>query len=202
MAKMSEMGLVDQKEYSEIAEQGVGGGLWAPGIHDVVVEAAYIRKTEKGAKMLELELHDAEGNKLFYSTCTHSGDLKGNKPTFGIHNMKHFLDAVKDPDPDMAVVTIKRRNEDTEVMAFTALQGKKLKIGVIELETDYNGGTVKNDIKGFLDAQGKNAKGEEIADDMAAKIDEKPRKVEKGAQAKPQTAEEKAAMSSSGWGSK
>ena len=202
MAKLSESGIVDQATYSEIAEQGVGGGIWTPGIYDVVVESAYIRKTDSGAKMLELELHDSDGAKLFYSTCTHAGDLKGNKETFGIHNMKHFLDATGDSDPEVAEVNVKRRNENIDVLAFTKLQGRRLKIGVIELETDYNGGTVKNDIKAFMTIEGMNAKGENIADEVAAKIDEKPRKVEKSRSAAPQSNADKEAMASSGWGSK
>ncbi len=201
MAKFSEVGVVNQETYNEVPEQGLGGGLWTPGVYDVAVEAAYLRKTDSGAKMLELQFVDADGNKLYYSTCTHSGDAKGNKETFGIHNLKHFLQAIHDEDPDVVEGPVKHKDADINALNFK-VQGKKLKVGVIELETDYNGGTVKNDIKAFLDSEGKNSKGEYLADDLATKIDEKPRKVEKPRNAAPAASPaDTAAMASSGWGS-
>ncbi len=201
MAKFSEVGVVNAETYNDIEEQKTGGGLWAPGVYDVAVEAAYLRKTDSGAKMLELQFVNADGDKLFYSTCTHAGDAKGNKETFGIHNLKHFLQAIHDEDPDVVEGPVKHKNEEIQALGFN-VAGKRLKIGVIELETDYNGGTVKNDIKAFLDTEGKNAKGEVLADELATKIDEKPRKKEKskGGSAPAASGQDQAAMASSGWG--
>lgn len=201
MAKLSETGVVNAETYAEIKEETTGGSLWAPAVYDVVVEAAYLRKTDKGAKMLELAFANADGDKLFYSTCTHSGDLKGNKETFGIHNLKHFLQAIHDEDPDVVEGPIKHKGDEIQALGFQVV-GKKLKIGVIELETDYNGGTVKNDIKAFLDSAGKNSKGEDLADELAAKIDEKPRKVEKPKAGTAPAGQpgDTAAMANSGWG--
>lgn len=201
MAKFSEVGVVNAETYNDVPEQGVGGGLWEPGVYDVAVENAYLRKTDSGAKMLELQFVNAEGDKLYYSTCTHAGDAKQNKETFGIHNLKHFLQAIHDEDPEVVEGPVKHKDSEITALNFK-VQGKKLKIGVTHLETDYNGGTIKHDIKAFLDTAGKNSKGEDLADELAAKIADKPIRKEKSRQGNAPAASgaDNAAMASSGWG--
>jgi hypothetical protein len=197
---------IDEKDYNEIPEQTAGGNLWEPGVYDVIVDKAYIRKTESGAKMLEVDLLGEDGSKMHYSTCTHAGDLKKNKETFGIHAMKHFLEAIGTPNPDVSVATVKHKDANIEALAMTNVQGKKLKVGVIEVEGEFNGNQyVKNSISAFMDKNGKNSKGSEIAEDVAARILRNPRKIEKSkaqkdAAAAMTTNDDKKALAGSGWG--
>jgi len=206
---LDQMG-IDKKEFEQIATEKVGTLLDSK-VYDVAVDAAFIRKTDSGAKMLELSFKLEDGRAFKWSTCTQSGDEKGNKATYtdkntgkerdlpGIISLRHFLDAIEVQNPDASVGQVKFGDNTIEALCMTNVQGKKLKLGINQFEDDYDGGIVlKNDIKNFMTIAGNNGKGEPLEEKVIASLTRNPIKRLKktAAQAAPQdTGDVKAA----GW---
>ena len=60
-------------------------------------------------------------------------------------------------------------------MLNIAVQGKKLKLGVNQFESEYNGSVnVKNDIIAFMDTDGNNRAGELIEDKISNRLKNNP----------------------------
>ncbi len=69
---LDQMGL-DKKDFNEIKEQTAGGSIFDSGVYEVAVDTAFIRKTDSGAKMLEITFIAAGDKPFRWSTCTQSG---------------------------------------------------------------------------------------------------------------------------------
>ncbi len=105
---------INKEDFAEIKEEEVReGGTREAGVYDAAVDKAYIRKTDSGANMLEIDFLFADESTFHYSTCVASGDEKGNKSTYtskqgkeialpGVTAMRHFLDAIDVADPAAA----------------------------------------------------------------------------------------------------
>ncbi len=154
------------------------GYLWESGLYDVTVDKAYIRKTDSGANMFELDLIGEKGKKFHYATAILSGDQKGNKSTYtnkngkevplpGVSSMVQFLIAIgKDPKQTEAQEgQVVHRDQKITALCFNGLQGLKLKVGIFQYESEYQGEvSVRNDIKYFLSSEGKNAEGNDLTE--------------------------------------
>ncbi len=67
---------VTQETVAEAGSQSISAGVAAPGVYDAIVDQAYIRKTDSGAKMFEIDMtinEDGKDRKFHYTTCTHAG---------------------------------------------------------------------------------------------------------------------------------
>jgi hypothetical protein len=186
MNLLSELG-INKEEYAEAVEQEKDF-LIAPGVHTAEINKVYIRKTDLGAKMLEVEFY--VGCKLLsYSNCVASGDEKGNKTTYtdktsgkevalpGVTSMKSFLEAAgsKDGNAEAEVGAIKHRDQNIQALIIKGLSGTSMKIAVQNYENEWNDEiSERNDIIGFMDLDGKNAKGEEKEEGYAKRIAKKP----------------------------
>ena len=187
MAGLLEQMDVNPEDFNNIKEQTAGGSVLDSGVYPMIINTAFIRKTGTGAKMLELEFQTEDGQDFKWSTCTQSGDEKGNKATYtdkrsgkerdlpGVVSLKHFLDAIGEKNPDAVIGEVKFGDETIEALCLTGVQGKKLKLGIKQYENEYNGAIgIKNDIDSFMDVNGKNRTGEEIEEKVAARLARNP----------------------------
>ena len=191
-----------------------GGSTREAGLYTVAVDKAYIRKTDSGANMLEVDFKMEDGSDFHYSTCVLSGDAKGNKSTYttkqgkeralpGVDSMTKFLTAIDSISAGAAEGEVEHFGTKMKVLAFSGLQGKKLQIGINQYENFYNGEvSVRNDVKYWLDEAGKNSAGEELSEKVKESLEKFPLKKLK---AMPQAASTGAttggseAVKSSGW---
>ena len=167
-------------------EEVYEGGTRDAGLYTVAVDKVYIRKTDSGANMLEADFKLEDGSDFHYSTCVLSGDEKGNKSTYttkqgkeralpGVESMTKFLTAIDSIKAPAVKGEVEHFGTKIEALCFTGLQGKKLQIGVNQYENFYNGETsVRNDVKYWLDADGKNSAGEDIADKVKESLEKHP----------------------------
>lgn len=186
---LEQLGL-SKEEMEAIPESDVQIYTKDPGVYDVTIDKAFIRKTDSGAKMLELEFKLADGSDFSWSTCINSGDQKGNKsywvvtenhseavrkrnpvgtkiPLPGVVDFRQFLDAIHTPDPGAVEGDVMFKDNKISATCLTGVQGLKLKIGLNQYENEWNGNvSVKNDIKYWMDIEGKNAKGKEIEESV------------------------------------
>lgn len=171
------------------------------GVHDCIIDMAYIRKTDSGAEMFELKATSGE-DKINWSTCTKSGDAKGNKTTWtvedshsdftkkkygvgtevplpGFAEIEQLMNAVgttsSEQAPEVAQIEHGRDATVIDAKVFKTLSGLKLKICTQQFEELYNGNVnVKSEVKMFLDEQGNNSEGKEMAVAFTAKVARKP----------------------------
>ncbi len=180
---------IDKKEFAEIKEEEVReGGTRDAGVYDAAVKQAYIRKTDSGANMLEIDFLFADESTFHYSTCVQSGDEKGNKTTYtskqgkeialpGVTAMRHFLDAIKVDDPQAAQGDVEHFGDKISALCVGGIQGKKLKLGINQYENFYNGETsVRNDVRYWLTTEGENKAGDGILDKVTAALEKNPLK--------------------------
>lgn len=180
---------IDKDEFKGIKEEEVReGGTRDSGVYDAAVDKAYIRKTDSGANMLEIDFIFADESTFHWSTCVLSGDEKGNKSTYtskqgkevalpGVQSMRHFLDAIDEEDPAVAEGDVEHFGDKIKALCLTGLQGKKLKLGVNQFENFYNGETsVRNDIKYWMNSNGENKAGDGILDKVTASLEKNPLK--------------------------
>ena len=223
------MGLLDEigisaEDFAAIEAQKAGGTLLDSGVYEMAIDQAYIRKTDSGAKMLELKFKTENGTDFRWSTCTQSGDEKGNKATWtvredhaestkkrygvgtevnlpGVEEMKRFLDALGDNNPAVAVGEVKHGEDTIEALCFTEVQGKKIKLGINQEESLYDGNVnVRNNIDSFMTVDGKNGKGEDIEEKIKKKLARNPLKALKGtATAKTNTNQTGENLAKKGW---
>lgn len=70
---LSQLG-IDKSEFDSIKEEEVReGGTRESGVYDAAVDKAYIRKTDSGANMLEIDFIFADESTFHWSTCVLSG---------------------------------------------------------------------------------------------------------------------------------
>ena len=187
MAGLLEQMDLSPEDFAGIKEQTAGGNLLDSAIYEVAVESAFIRKTDSGAKMLELLFITDKGMPFKWSTCTQSGDEKGNKSTYtdkrsgkerdlpGVISLKHFLDAIGEKNPAAAPGEVIFGDKTITALCLTSVQGKKLKLGINQFESEYNGSiNVKNDVIAFMDTDGNNRAGELIEDKVSNKLKNNP----------------------------
>lgn len=226
MGKLFDQMDIDKEEIEKIEEESVPEGSLKPaGVYDAVVDMAYIRKTPNGASMLEVVFVLKDDSKYYFSTAVKSGDEKGNKSTWtvteahsdrvkkqygvgtevqlpGVVEMKHFLDAIHEADPDAVEGDVKHKDETIKALCLTSVQGKKCKLGIRQEESLYNGDVMtRNKVQYWMDAEGKNNKGEVLLEKAEKWLEKNPIKRLKnqpaataattGSQASPDT--------SSGW---
>ena len=189
---LEELGISQEVVQSVEPEDVYEGKTIPSGLYDAVVDKAYIRKTDSGAKMLEIdfELVAENGSKrpFHYSTAIASGDQKGNKTTYtskqgkelplpGVISLTKFLQAINSVDAQAQKGEVEHNGTKMEVLAFKGLQGKKLKLGINQYENFYNGEvSIRNDVKYWLDAEGKNSEGKDITDKVKESLEKFPLK--------------------------
>lgn len=187
MAGLLEQMDLNPEDFNAIKEQTAGGNVLDSGVYELAVAEAFIRKTDSGAKMLELKFIGKDDLSFNWSTCTQSGDAKGNKPTYtdqrsgkerdlpGVISLKHFLDAIGEQNPAAAPGEVKFGDKTITALCLTSVQGKKLKLGINQYENEYNGSiNIKNDIIAFMDTDGNNRAGELIEDKISNKLKNNP----------------------------
>lgn len=221
MASMLEQLGVTQEQVQEVEPESVYEGKTIPaGLYDAKIDKAFVRKTDKGANMLEVDFIvevDGKPTTFHYSNCVLSGDEKGNKTTYtdkktgkeislpGVQAMTKFLTAIDALDASAQKGQVDWKDNKIEVLAFKGLQGKKLKLGIIQEESLYNGNvTVKNDVKYWLDAEGKNSEGKDLSEKAKESIQKNPIKKLKSTDTSTATptagaGTEAAAAAASGW---
>ena len=169
-----ELGLDAKEVQADAGTQGIGS-LPPAGVYDATVKQAYVRKTESGAKMFAMLFDLGDKGEFFYETCTHAGDAKGNKATFGVHTMTHFLQACKLDNPAVVVGPIKHKQETIEALGIPEAAGKRIKIGLKHEENEYQGSVnLRGLISAFLTDEGKNSEGEDLAEKLAKNIEANP----------------------------
>lgn len=187
MAGLLEQMDLNPEDFNDIKEQTAGGNVLDSGVYSMAINEAFIRKTDSGAKMLELSFVSDKGEDFKWSTCTQSGDAKGNKSTYtdknsgkerdlpGVISLKHFLDAIGEKNPVANPGEVKFGDKTITALCLTEVQGKKLKLGINQFENEYNGSVnVKNDIIAFMDTDGNNRAGELIEDKISNKLKNNP----------------------------
>jgi len=174
------------KEAGEVEAQKIStGGPIDPGVYEARVERAYIRKSDSGARMVEIDFmvkvpNADEPRKFHNSICITAGDAKGNKPTFGVHDFKHFLQAIGDTEPETKEVTVDHFGTNTSALAMPKLSGKTLLLGLIHEENDYNNQiTIRNAVRAYLDKSGKNSDGDDLKEKLEESIEKAPLKKSK-----------------------
>jgi len=181
--------------------------LAAPGVYDAQVKQAYIRKTDSGAKMfcmlLQLSKEKEDKGELFWETCTHAGDAKGNKATFGVNTMTYFFQACGLNNPSVAMGPIKHKQETIEAMGVPEAAGKIIKIGLKHEENLYEGSvSLRPLITAFLTDKGLNSKGEDLLEKLTKALETNPVKKLKVAANTPSATNQAsagAAAAASGW---
>jgi hypothetical protein len=176
---------IENEVYEEIGVEEISS--YVPiqsGAYIVTIEQCYLRKTDSGAVMLELETELEDKRKLSWSTCVVSGDEKGNKSTYtnkngkqqalpGVSSTKHLFEAVgmdmKKEEPTVAKII--RGDKTIDAKVFKQLTGKKFIACVQQYENLYNNEvSLKLDILNFLDVNGKNSTGESQVEKFNEKI--------------------------------
>ena len=167
-------------------EEVYEGGTRDAGLYVVAVDKVYIRKTDSGANMLEADFKLEDGSDFHYSTCVLSGDEKGNKSTYttkqgkeralpGVESLTKFLTAIDSLKAPAVKGEVEHFGTKIEALCFTGVQGKKLQIGINQYENFYNGETsVRNDVKYWLDASGKNSAGEDLIEKVTESLTKNP----------------------------
>ena len=185
---LEQLGISQETVESVKPEEVYEGKTIPSALYTVAVDKAYIRKTDSGAKMLEVDFIMEDGEPFHYSTCVLSGDEKGNKSTYttkqgkevalpGVTSMTKFLTAIDSLNASASVGTVKHKDENIEALCFSGLQGKKLQIGINQEESFYQGDVLlKNDVKYWLDAEGKNASGEDLTEKVKESLEKHPLK--------------------------
>jgi len=174
--------VLDQVEPEEVYE----GSTRPAGLYTVAVDKAYIRKTDSGANMLEIDFKMDDGSDFHYATCVLSGDEKGNKSTYttkqgkeralpGVESLTKFLAAIDSLKAPAVKGDVEHRGTKIEALCFSGLQGKKLQIGINQEENFYQGDIlVKNDVKYWLDEAGKNSAGEDLTTKVEESLEKHP----------------------------
>lgn len=161
-----------------------------PGIYEAVVNRAYIRKTDSGAEMAEIELQLDDDKKLFYSTCVRS---RAGKTTYTSKDGKEIaLPGVNEILSIFKIATGEKRikvekgmeevkDKPVEVLRMPSLNGKKFKIGVRNEQYVYNGEVkTKPTVIQWMDLEGRNEKGEPVESSTASFIERNPVKKPRG----------------------
>ena len=190
MAKLFEQLNVSQEQVDAVEADSVSEGLLIPaGVTPVEIDKMFIRKTDKGAQMLEVDFKvKVEGkDEIFHwATCTQSGDEKGNKTTYttktgkevnlpGVDQMTNLLAAAGVPSPNAEAGKVQFKDKEIDALCVLGVQGKKLKLGVTQYENFYNGNvSLRNDVRWFMNTAGKNKDGEEIQEKVAERIAKNP----------------------------
>ncbi len=211
---LSSLGIVEEEFVNIEAESVHEGGTRDSGVYDAAVKQAYIRRTDSGASMLEVDFTMVDESNFHYSTCVKSGDEKGNKTTYtskqgkevalpGVSAMRHFLDAIGVVNPGAVEGEVEHFGNKISALCITDIQGKKLKLGVNQYENFYNGETsVRNDVKYWMNANGENGTGDGILDKVTAALEKNPlRKLKAAPAAAPATGgtANAAPTANSGW---
>ena len=187
------------------------------GVYPVVIDSAYIRKTDSGAEMFELKMKTKDEVACSWSTCVRSGDNKGNATTWTVtENHSDFTkkkygvgtkvplpgyqelaqlfaafgSTMKEHQPELG--KIQHKDDVIDAKIFKDLTGKKFQICVQQYEEEYNGEiSVKLDYQMFLDLEGNNSEGQNMEEKFVQKITKVPLrklKVQPQAQAQAQQA--------------
>lgn len=222
MANAFETLKLDKKVQEELAkeikpEQVYEGKTLPAGLYPAVVDKAYIKESQSGAKGLvvdfNVQMPDGEVKPYSYIAWVASGDEKGNKSTYtdkktgkerplpGYTAMVKFLRAIDSEDAQVQEATLPGKDgAPMTVQAFQGLQGKKLMIGIRQEENLYEGNiTIRNDIQYWLNEDGKNEEGEDLKEKVAEKLASNPIKKLKTQPAATNAAAATPGTAPSGW---
>ncbi len=215
---MSQLGIEEEVLAQVKPESVYEGKTLPPALYSAEVNQAYIRQTDSGAKMLEVDFilppttEGGEPTPYHYATCVMSGDEKGNKTTYtskqgkevalpGVVAMTKFLTSIDSIAADGMQGEVMHRDQKIKAMCLTGIQGKKLRIGVIQEENFYQGNVLlKNDVKYWLNEQGENSAGDTLIDKVVESIEKYPiKKLKTGTTTTAPATGTAAAPSNSGW---
>lgn len=179
---LEQLGISTEMVQAVEPEEVYEGNTKEAGLYTVAVDKAYIRKTDSGANMLEVDFKLGDGSDFHYSTCVLSGDEKGNKSTYttkqgveralpGVESLTKFLTAIESLKAPAKKGEVDHFGTKMEALCFTGIQGKKLQIGINQYENFYQGEiSVRNDVKYWLDEAGKNSKGEDLVEKVTESL--------------------------------
>jgi len=214
--------VVAKVEAQEVSE----GSAIPSGVYDAAVDQAFIRKTQSGANQLEVDFILEGGKTFHWSTNVLSGDEKGNKSTWtvtekhkwnlangfklgqevtlpGVIEMASFLTAIDTLDPGGVEGKAKYKDEQIDALCMTGVQGKRLKLGVNQEESLFNGDVfIRNAVKYWMDADGKNKEGKAIEERARKNLEKNPLKklkIKGGASVGTPAATTAAPAAGSGW---
>ena len=123
--------VLDQVEPEEVYE----GSTRPAGLYTVAVDKAYIRKTDSGANMLEIDFTMDDSTNFHYATCVLSGDEKGNKSTYtskqgkeialpGVASLTKFLTAIDSLKAAAVKGDVDHKGNKIQALCFSGIQGK------------------------------------------------------------------------------
>lgn len=207
---------IDNELLNEVEAEKVstGNGVLASGVYNAKIVQAFLRKTDSGATMFELECESLEGKKIFWNTCVKSGDAKGNKATYtdqktgkekllpGVTQVIHLFESIgkemTKEEPQSG--KIEYNDKTIEAGIFKSLTGSRFTACIRQYEDEYNGEIkIKYDIEHFLDQDGKNSKGEDLTSKFEDKIAKSPIKLLKKQSASANAQAQQAEAVASGW---
>lgn len=200
-----ELGQDTKTVLDEAGTQTLGGEVPDVGVYDAEMKQIYIRKTDKGAKMLCLDMtvtNDEGSQPLFWETCIAAGDEKNNKPTFGMtKTMPHIFQALGNVDPKFAMGEVVHKGEKIQAMGFSEFKNGKMVIGLRHEENEWNNSiNLKPLLETFLNRDGKNSNGDDLKTELAEKIAKNPvKKLKPSAAAPAATASGAATAAAKGW---
>lgn len=193
--------LLVKTQAESIAKVSEGFAPLPSGANKVAIDKMYISKTDSGASMMNITFKIKDSEKLIFAKyCTRSGDEKGNKATFTILNKhpdflkKQYGVGNEAPLPDYKFITqlfaaakvemkdsapedgmVKIGDRVIEAKIFNTMYGKELTVCGQVQESEYNGEVSEKHIPViYLDAEGKNAEGDDMVEKFKKKIEKEP----------------------------
>jgi len=169
---------VDANLAKNVAAQKVSDGPIDSGVYAAEIKNSFIRKTDSGASMWEVELYLPDGDRtLFYSTAvksrTGSATFTKNNKTFLLPGLQELIryERVTTGNESIEGEDGKVKFRDDTIGAFILKEtiGLKVLVGVRQYENFYNGTTsIRNMISHWMAPDGTGDNGENIAEDVAA----------------------------------
>jgi hypothetical protein len=183
---LSMLGITEETIEAVEPESVYEGSTRPAGLYKATVDKAYVRKTDSGASMLEIDFKMEDGSDFHYSNCVKSGDSKGNKTTYtsksgkevplpGVVELSKFLTAIDSIKASAVEGQVVHKDNKITALAFQNLQGKKLTIGINQEESFYQGDVLtKNNIKYWLDENGENSAGDNLKEKVTESLEKHP----------------------------
>jgi hypothetical protein len=131
---------------NEVADQEVfagNGGVWESNLYDVIVQEAYLFKTQNGLTKLQIKVGDTttEDKSTFEGILLLDADGNPYKAKQGgwtsTDKLTHLITACGLEDSDQKEGVIKMGDNEVKVIILSDVVGKQLTVGVRKCEDDY-----------------------------------------------------------------
>jgi hypothetical protein len=169
---------VDANLAKDVAAQRISDGPIDSGVYAAEIKNSFIRQTENGASMWEVELYlPKEDRSLFYSTAvksrTGSTTFTKNDKSFLLPGLQELIRYERVTTGNEAIngENGKAMFKDNPIDAFILKEtiGLKVLVGVRQYENFYNGTTsIRNMISHWMSPDGAGDNGEDISDKVAS----------------------------------